>query len=337
MEYKNLRGTARTETIINLYNKMDSGELILRPAFQRKLVWNKEHKEKFLETVLEGYPFPEIYLSRGETDIEKMKAVSQVVDGQQRLSTLYQYIKGDENLKLRRIPYFKDLEDKEIFLNSDVVIRDLGHISDDEVKEIFRRINSVGYALNAIEVNNALYDGAFISLAKEILEHEVWKKIHIFNQKDFDRMLDLEYVLSIMATGELGAYFNNKIEIENFIKQYDDEYPNAESMFRNMIDIGKMVGEASLNIGTIWQTKSAMYTLLCELLFLKNANSEIDIENKVLESFLNDFDMKVRNSAEGEEYYTFYMYMYQATGTKSGRTARGKILRKELIKLLVGE
>lgn len=48
--------------IIELYNKIKKEELDPSPSFQRKLVWKKAHKFKFIETILMNFPFPEIYI-----------------------------------------------------------------------------------------------------------------------------------------------------------------------------------------------------------------------------------------------------------------------------------
>lgn len=333
MEHKQLNGIGRNETILSLYNKMKKGELVLRPSFQRKLVWNREHKENFLETVICGYPFPEVYFAEGEIDVENLQAKTLVVDGQQRLSTLYQYISGSSDLILKKIPPFVELEDRERFLGYNVVVRDLGHISEDDIKEIFRRINSVGYALNAIEINNALYDGVFISVGKKILEHHCWNKFNIFSKVDSERMRDLDYILSIMATVELGTYFNNRAENENYIKEYNDEYYNAEKMYDLMIKVGESLSEIKFNMGTIWHTKTGLFTLLCEILFVLFENENTSINLKALEKCLNQIDTSVRMGDEDSPFYQFYLYMYQATSSKTGRITRGEILRKELAKV----
>lgn len=51
--------------IIELYNKLKKEELDPSPDFQRKLVWKKSHKFKFIETILLNFPFPgNLYCSR---------------------------------------------------------------------------------------------------------------------------------------------------------------------------------------------------------------------------------------------------------------------------------
>ena len=113
MEYKLIDAPSSNKKIVELYNMMKTGELVLHPDFQRKLVWNNRHKENFIETILRGFPFPEIYFADGDLDLESMKSQTLVVDGQQRLSTIYQYITENEALECKNIPKFSELEKQE--------------------------------------------------------------------------------------------------------------------------------------------------------------------------------------------------------------------------------
>ncbi len=70
--------------IIELYNKLKKGELDPSPSFQRKLVWKKQHKFKFIETILMNFPFPEIYIAPGKLDTDTLELKDLIVDGQQR-------------------------------------------------------------------------------------------------------------------------------------------------------------------------------------------------------------------------------------------------------------
>jgi len=79
-----LRYNVRSRQLVDLVRELRSGRLILTPYFQRNLVWRVKHKHDFVETVLLGYPIPQIFLAKGGIDVEKMEAVSCVVDGQQR-------------------------------------------------------------------------------------------------------------------------------------------------------------------------------------------------------------------------------------------------------------
>src|SRR5690349_2295677 len=90
MEQKRYKVESRP--IIDLARDIRAGRLILSPYFQRELVWRDTHKRDFIDTILQGFPFPLIFISRGKIDVERMQATSMLVDGQQRLSTIMDYL-----------------------------------------------------------------------------------------------------------------------------------------------------------------------------------------------------------------------------------------------------
>ena len=181
-------GIANNEKLLTLFNELKSGELILRPSFQRNLVWNNTHKEGFIDTILRGLPFPEIYLADGEIDLKNQKTSRLVVDGQQRLDTIYSYITG--KFQVKTIRAFEKLAPKEQtnFFDYIVVVRSLGRLDEETLIDIFKRINSVRYALNAMEINNALYEGSFIETAKAIQSSPEFEKLSIFSENQYSRM-----------------------------------------------------------------------------------------------------------------------------------------------------
>lgn len=83
-----------------------------------------------------------------------MKSKTLVVDGQQRMNTIYQYITNDEELVLKNTKRFNQLteEEKQDFLDYPVVVRALGRISLDKIKEIFNRIYIKGQQVEKVEL-----------------------------------------------------------------------------------------------------------------------------------------------------------------------------------------
>lgn len=323
-------GTGSNSTIIDLFTMMREKKLVLHPDFQRRLVWNDLHKENFLETIIKGYPFPEIYLADGEINLSTLERQKLVVDGQQRLNTIYKYINGDSDLILKKIPPFNKLSNKEAFLYYDVVVRDLKNISMDEIKEIFKRINSVSYALNAMEINNALYEGEYIKTAKRIIESQSMTELSLFDDNALSRMKDLEFVLLVMTTDELGTYFADDKEVENYIQRYDNEYQNAVEMEKTFVFLLDFINKLNLNLDSIWKSRNGMFTLLCELFFYyKNHQGNLTDLDK-LKRELNYIENEVKKDNPEEEYSNFYAFLYQNTRSKKARSTRGKLLRKHL-------
>jgi len=332
-------GVATNKKLIDIFNMLRTNDLILKPYFQRKLVWNDSHKEAFISTILQQLPFPEVYFADGPLDLEAQKSKTLVVDGQQRLSTIYQYITNSDEFKVKKIKKFAELTENEKteFFDYLVVVRDLGRLSDDEIIEIFKRINSVQYALNSMEINNALYQGEFINLAKDIVEkNSLYKKLDIFSENEYSRMQDLEFVLLIMSTIEEGGYFTGGKEIETYTKKYDGEYPNKNDMNNDLTQAVEIFVALSVSLDSIWYRKTSLFTLLVELIKFKRkfgAFPDISGLKRLLISFEEQLMLNKDKERKDNVFAEYYYYTFQGTASRTGRNKRGEVLSDKLLVL----
>jgi hypothetical protein len=166
---------ANNQKIIEIYNKLRQKLLYVNKDYQRKLVWKRSHKLNFIDTILKNYPFPEIYLSPGALDQEKLILIDEIVDGQQRLTTIKDYIESTDIFALPNlsIPKFGELSvaQRTSFLNYEISVRYLKGVSVEQLREIFQRINKTDYALNSTERINAQWgDSEFVCFAKQLIE-----------------------------------------------------------------------------------------------------------------------------------------------------------------------
>ncbi|WP_220746863.1 DUF262 domain-containing protein, partial [Shewanella colwelliana] len=122
-----IKPSVTNPSIAVVYKTIERGELTLQPDFQRKFVWTHEHQEQFIETILKGFPFPEVYTCDGETNVAKMLTVKNVIDGQQRLTTIKNYLDNEFKEPLKLIPPYASLTEtqKKSFLGYQIVMRDL--------------------------------------------------------------------------------------------------------------------------------------------------------------------------------------------------------------------
>lgn len=329
---KQIPSSPSNKKISELYKRIKDKTLILQPDFQRKFVWTTTHKEAFIETILNGLPFPEIYTAQSGIDIEKIETQEVVVDGQQRLSTLVQYIDEPDGSKIfgKLVPKFRELAigcQKE-FLNYNVVIRDLEDISPEYIREIFKRINQTKFNLQQVEIQNAVYDGEFITTAKEILKSVESQHIPIFSESEMSRMSDLHFILSIMATLEIGGYFTRDSEIEKMVAMYNDNFPNKEMALHKIVSV--LLGIKSMNLepDSIWYRKSNFFTLVIELCKIDTINYN-EIKPKLLELDSNVIANKYTPKDENE-YATYYAYMYTGTNSRQARVIRSEIFNKNV-------
>ena len=220
---------ANNEKIVEIYQKLQSGRLNIAPEFQRKLVWRRQHKIEFIETILKNFPFPEIYLAPEKVDIDKLELRDMVVDGQQRLTAIKEYILGTGAFaQPSSISSFAQLDSraKEDFLNYEVSIRYLKNASPEQIKEIFQRINRTDYSLNRMERFHAAWgDSELLCLAKQVIEKDLEINLDVvefkvptdqrewlleffgigadeglFSEAESSRMLALQYILVLLVT-----------------------------------------------------------------------------------------------------------------------------------------
>jgi len=186
-----LKYSVRSREIVDLVNAMKNGSLTLSPYFQRNLVWREAHKRDFIDTILSGFPFPQIFLARGPLDIEKMTSSQAVVDGQQRLNAIKDFIEGKLEVNGKFFHQFEQ-KTKEDFLKYEVAVIDFDLNADDNnLKEIFKRLNRTFYALSAIEKVATEYSASEFLLVARTLAGEI-KKTPSTPDEIQDRSLEVD-------------------------------------------------------------------------------------------------------------------------------------------------
>jgi uncharacterized protein with ParB-like and HNH nuclease domain len=321
-----IKPSVTNPTIAEIYQSIEAGRLILRPDFQRKFVWTHDHQEEFIDTVLKGLPFPEIYVCEGDVDIKNLKTTKHVIDGQQRLTTIKRYIDGIHDKALFKITPYEQLTDeqKRQFLSYQVVVRDIGTVDDETVREIFRRINLTKFKLEDVEIHNAVYDGYFIKTAKNILENVSLENYGVFKESEFTRMADLHFMLLVMATLENEGYFAQDREVEKKVIEFNDEYPNKDHLTALLIKTFAVISDLQLPLDSIWFRKSNFFTLVVEIArHIKQLPNDLRTKlDSLEESILNN-----KNNSDSD-FSRYYSYMYQATHGRTARVTRAEFFEK---------
>lgn len=338
-----MKTTATNRKVRELLTQLREGKLEPRPEFQRRLVWSNKDKSAFLDTVLNNYPFPEIYVAAGEVDVDTGEAKEMLVDGQQRITTLYQYFTGAVDLKLSKAvsPYAQlDKNQKEAFLQYDVVVRDMGKVPVAEIKEVFRRINATRYALNAMEIHNARYEGEFKAFAEEIAQSEFFDRHKIFRATEVKRMQDTRFVLTVVCT-VLSTYFNRDDEVEEFLQQYNDEFPHEARLSQEILDVLSFINALELPPDSRAWKKVDLFTLMVEL-YRALVKERHPLDPNAVRPLLVEFYAQVDSSSEAaikgdEQVAKYYKAALQATNDRRSRISRGEAVRAVLQSALSGQ
>jgi hypothetical protein len=337
-----LQTNATNRRVREIITAVKNKGIIPRPDFQRRLVWTNRDRVAFIDTILQRLPFPEIYVCAGEVDPDTAAGTEWLVDGQQRVSAIVGYFNAEDDLKLPpETPAYRDLDKKDQadFLEYTVVVRDLGHIPIDHVREVFQRINSTNYGLNAMELANARFDGAIKKAAESLADVDFYSEHSIFSAADIRRMVDVSFQLSLLITLEQG-YFNDNDEHESYLTRYNDEYPHAAKAIKRVKDAIAFIESLDLSARSRWFKKADIFSLIVEvdrIVHEEGLNPDTAKISKELTTFEKYLERLRRHDAlqDVSNTYREFLSQYahattQGSNHRNSRSIRGSVLGKLL-------
>jgi hypothetical protein len=285
-----------------------------------------------VQTVLEGYPFPEIYIAAGSVNAETGEGTEMLVDGQQRVTTLNQYFRGSPDLRLdAATPPYASLspEGKLEFLEYEVVVRDLGKLDLQSIIKVFSRINATNYSLNAMEIHNARFDGEFKKTGEWISDYDFFDQHGIFSAAEIKRMQNVRFCLTFLITA-MSTYFNRDELLEEYLEKYNDEFDAADEYKTQFVRVFGFIDQCRFpEDSRVWK-KADLFTAIVEFhraLFKKR----MVLEPNLIAHALNEFYLSVDSSgAEPDPRTTvgkYYKAALQATNDRGNRIMRGEALQ----------
>lgn len=224
--------------IIAMY---DEDELI-KPELQRKYVWDKKMASRFVESVLLGLPVPSVFFAQSGS--QKL-----IVDGYQRIMTIYDYVKGVWsgdgkvfrlfnspviNSRWRNKAFSELTKDDQRRIRSTtihaIIFEQKKPENDDtSMYQIFERINTSGKILAAQEIRNCVYQGSLNSLLFRLNKNETWRKLYGSVEED-SRMRDLECILRFFSlkTRAIRDSSSTQISLKKSLNDFMGENRNAK-------------------------------------------------------------------------------------------------------------
>lgn len=288
-----------THTVTWFKKAHESGALVMKPPFQRNLVWTLPQKSYLIDSILNGYPVPELYMQ------EVVDAAGEerftVVDGQQRVSACLEFLEGRFALVPEDSPAwanmrFDDLStpDKKKVYSYPFIVRVLPDIPDEEIRAIFQRINKNVVALNSQELRQATYWGPFIKTMQELSNYPYWATSGIFTPLNVRRMMDVEYI-SELAIAVLHGHQNKKETLDQYYADYEEEFEAREELLQRfqlvLFEIEQLYPDIK---NTRWRKKTDFYSLF---VFLASKSRSLPLDTKtrkgvrkILDTFAESVD-----------------------------------------------
>lgn len=236
--------------LINMY---ESGELNIRPQFQRFFRWTEYQRSRLIESLLLKIPIPSIFIS------QRQDGVWDVIDGQQRLSTIFQLagVLEDENgnrldpLKLTRTKFLPSLADKTwngmdgdgigienrlLIKRSKIDVRIILRESSDASKyELFQRLNSGGSQATAQELRNVIMimvDPSFYEWIEALAQDDHFQLCTTLSDRAYEERYDLELVMRFLLLRNRAESQLNVGDLGNFLDDGSERLAEDKSIDR---------------------------------------------------------------------------------------------------------
>jgi hypothetical protein len=286
--------TINFQTISWFWDLYNRGLLELNPPYQRRSVWNQNYKDFFIDTILNEYPAPAIFIYQ-EITPEGVSKVS-IVDGKQRLSTIFEFAKNEfpvyDNATIERFrgKYFHDLDidTKQNFWKYQFAIEYLPSSDEKIIGDIFDRINRNVIKLRPQELRHAKFDGFFITTVEDLAN---WMFNYLspdgkngsfpnIDTRSKKQMKDVEMVAELLIFLEEGVKALNQDYLDKSFSERDIEWENKieiEQEFRNTIESIKQI----LNLSPDLKLHQTRLRNQADFYSLFGAIAELNTENNL--------------------------------------------------------
>lgn len=291
-------------SVLEIINMLDRRELLVNQEYQRGSgLWPDGASSYFIDTILEGYPFPKIYmyefLDRTARGIRR-----EIVDGQQRIKTIQRFytnefaLTGDTRYVGQR---FNDLdqEKQEQFLSYPVSVDVIRNATKAEILQMFRRMNAYTLPLNEAEKRHSSFEGTFKWFVNELADklNEFFVSFEVFTNRQILRMADAELITECVLAIERGVVSTSASDLRSVYKQYDDGFPQADEYRRYITEAVNFIGgELDVLRGTHMMKPYALHSLITALIHCRFGIPQIEQQFQV--PWLRRFALDPRAAGE---------------------------------------
>jgi predicted RNA-binding protein with PUA-like domain len=307
-----IRVTTKSFSLRNVLDMIDDEALELAPDFQRNRVWKRRQKSRLIESLLLQIPLPAFYFAEDEDGLLR------VVDGLQRLSTIHSFVR-QEDMVLRDEDgkHFRDLSQalQRRLYNAQIVVHVIDPSTPDDVKyDIFKRINTGGEPLNAMEIRHCMSRARSRDFLRRCTSSQPFDAATGGALKDHVRMQDREAVLRFMAFRLLGdinaydAYGSLERLLDWAVKRIDDPSDLSNEELETLFDdFQRSMDNAKVVFGAHafrkWPASSDRLSPINRALFETWGVVLADFESELLAGVSSEIVAAARDLMESDQSY----------------------------------
>lgn len=282
----------KRKTVQELINWYDSGWLCLEPSFQRKSVWTVSDRKKLIQSILDGFPIPAIFLYQRMSETETGTCVYDVIDGKQRIEAIFHFLKIFKKSSSFSVELYDDESGTKEFCDKrrlkkirgkfnghetrlmDLmqyeipVIEVTGDFS--EIVRLFVLINSTGKALSAQEKRNANYcNSEFLKAVTSIAKNQEdnLRKLGVVSSVAISRMKHIELIAELMVSFYRCALLDKKKALDTTMAAVKIDFQELTRAKKDTVAILKLICKYFPNLKTTRFCKRTDFYSLAYLLW----------------------------------------------------------------------
>jgi len=285
-------GAKTIQDFVFLYQ---NNKLNLEPGFQRDSVWTLSDRKKLIDSLLQNYPIPSVFLYKQS---ENGKLRYDVIDGKQRLETVLMF-QGAGHFRGHRFAAKLKIGSDETVEEWDwQKLQKRGHehrlmgykfqtveITGDlaDIINLFVRINSTGRRLTGAEKRHArFYKSDFLKQAARLAErkHDFFLGNRILSAGQISRMKHVELVCELMASSHAKGLINKKKALDGIIGGQAVDHRSLRRTVQETIRILNLTKKMFPEIRSTRFSNSVDFYSLFMLLWEMDQDNCILIESK---------------------------------------------------------
>lgn len=321
-----MKYTIKQIDLSELVDWVRQDKINLQPPYQRNFIWTPKDQKLLIDSILRGYPLPNFFIYK------KKDGKYEMVDGQQRATTICKFIKNEFKDSSKRL--FSDI-DQDCFLSYKLNITEISDIEAEEsLEEFYSLVNKRGVHLNPAEVNKAQYhDSNFLSFVNSLMNLQELTDLDIFSSNTVKRMNDRSLIEEVVAYLFKGKITDKRNAVDDLFEATlsTEEIERVNTSFNAVMFKISMLNELTPINQTRFKQRNDFYTLFCFI----HKNAELS-DNVIKEQYryLVYLDEKGYIRPTNDDCETLQEYAYHCvtqSNSKFARETRLEILENILL------
>jgi hypothetical protein len=253
-------------------------ELVVNKEYQRGGgLWPSPAKSYFIDTILKDFPFPKVYFHE-LFDKAAKKPRREIVDGQQRLSTIVEFADDlfalGKNARGLEGKLFSQLseDEQDAFFAYTVAVDVIRNADRAEILQMFRRMNAFTLPLNPPEKRHSEFFGEFKDWVNTVLDlfGSIFIDWNVLTSRQIVRMADAEFIADVALAIEEGIVSTSPAKLLKLYKKYDQTFPVRAALDERLRAVfGTLLAELSEVQGSYITKPHIFHSLICALLHNK--------------------------------------------------------------------